>query len=250
MSSQVITITFEGTLNAAPTHLDSIRVMNLTAGGDTTIYFPDNVLVLGTMGISEVSTPGPSMQALPNPIVGSTEVVLRSVRGAALITSHDVAGRELVARSANLNAGIQRIRVSCERPGVHLLTVVQGGVQSALRLTAMEGAGPASFELSIGGRRCTFVLEVLPLEYPFDPGIAYGSDVDQEANTFLTVTMAGQEWMAENLRVSSYANGDPIPNTTSSFSTGGWSYYNNDPQYEGPYGRLYNSRIQLINAIG
>jgi uncharacterized protein (TIGR02145 family) len=55
----------------------------------------------------------------------------------------------------------------------------------------------------------------------------------------------GQEWMAENLRTTAYANGDPIPNVTGNaqwqnLTTGAWSHYNNDNQYENPYGKLYN----------
>ena len=55
----------------------------------------------------------------------------------------------------------------------------------------------------------------------------------------------GQEWMAENLRTTSYANGDPIPNITdatqwSNLTTGAWVHYNNDSQYENPFGKLYN----------
>jgi uncharacterized protein (TIGR02145 family) len=55
----------------------------------------------------------------------------------------------------------------------------------------------------------------------------------------------GQEWMVENLRTTSYANGDPIPNITdgtqwANLTTGAWKYYFNDNQYENPYGKLYN----------
>jgi uncharacterized protein (TIGR02145 family) len=55
----------------------------------------------------------------------------------------------------------------------------------------------------------------------------------------------GQEWMAENLRTTSYANGDPIPNVTigiewGRLTTGAWVHYNNDSLYENPYGKLYN----------
>jgi uncharacterized protein (TIGR02145 family) len=55
----------------------------------------------------------------------------------------------------------------------------------------------------------------------------------------------GQEWMAENLRTTTYANGDPIPNVTDStqwlnLTTGAWAHFNNDNQYENPYGKLYN----------
>ena len=51
--------------------------------------------------------------------------------------------------------------------------------------------------------------------------------------------------MAENLRTTTYANGDPIPNVTDdtqwkNLTTGAWVHYNNDSQYENPYGKLYN----------
>lgn len=103
-----------------------------------------------------------------------------------------------------------------------------------------SGTGTASFALHIGGRRCTLTRTVLPLPGPFNPALDYGSDVDQDGNTFLTITIGGQEWMAENLRVSTFANGAAIPNITGSTSAATWVHYNNDAQYEVPYGKLYN----------
>jgi uncharacterized protein (TIGR02145 family) len=55
----------------------------------------------------------------------------------------------------------------------------------------------------------------------------------------------GQAWMAENLRTSVYANGDPIPNVTdgtqwSNLTTGAWAHYDNNSTKENPYGKLYN----------
>ena len=73
-----------------------------------------------------------------------------------------------------------------------------------------------------------------------------GSGVtDVDGNNYPTIIINGQEWMADNLRTSKYANGDPIPNVTDNFqwenlTTGAWAHYNNDSQYENPYGKLYN----------
>jgi hypothetical protein len=44
-----------------------------------------------------------------------------------------------------------------------------------------------------------------------------------------------QVWMTKNLDVTTYRNGDPIPEVTdatawSELTTGAWCYYNNDPQ--------------------
>jgi uncharacterized protein (TIGR02145 family) len=78
-----------------------------------------------------------------------------------------------------------------------------------------------------------------------NPSITYGGMTDQEGNSYATVVIGTQEWMAENLRTATYANGDPIPNVVdnglwSNLFTGAWAHYDNDSQYENPYGKIYN----------
>jgi uncharacterized protein (TIGR02145 family) len=71
---------------------------------------------------------------------------------------------------------------------------------------------------------------------------------DVEGHNYPTVTISGHEWMAQNLNVSKFNNGDPIPEAKSkeqwetACKTGkpAWCYYNNDPTMEGKYGKLYN----------
>ena len=73
-----------------------------------------------------------------------------------------------------------------------------------------------------------------------------GAGVTFNGYTYASIVLGnGQEWMAENLRTTTYANGDPIPNVTyntqwQNLTTGAWAHYNNDSQYENPYGKLYN----------
>jgi uncharacterized protein (TIGR02145 family) len=60
-----------------------------------------------------------------------------------------------------------------------------------------------------------------------------------------TVTFFNQVWMLSNLDVDHYRNGDPIPQVTdpdewSKLTTGAWCYYNNDPENDKIYGKLYN----------
>ena len=68
---------------------------------------------------------------------------------------------------------------------------------------------------------------------------------DIDANQYATVIIGTQEWMAENLRTTKYANGDVIPNVTDpnqwySILSGAWCHYQNNTQYEIPFGKLYN----------
>ena len=71
------------------------------------------------------------------------------------------------------------------------------------------------------------------------------SITDADGNKYTSVNIGTQEWMVENLRTTKYSEGTPIPNVTdndewSNLTTGAWSHYNNDSQYEKTYGKLYN----------
>ncbi len=62
---------------------------------------------------------------------------------------------------------------------------------------------------------------------------------------FKSVKIGNQIWMAENLNVNNYANGDPITEVKSAeqwsnLTTGAWSYYNNYIANGNVYGKLYN----------
>jgi uncharacterized protein (TIGR02145 family) len=72
----------------------------------------------------------------------------------------------------------------------------------------------------------------------------YGVMADQQGNVYKTITIGEQEWMAENLRTSIYRNGEPINFEGNSslwnLNIGSWCFFENDPQYNCPYGKLYN----------
>ncbi|HPG39934.1 MAG TPA: FISUMP domain-containing protein [bacterium] len=68
---------------------------------------------------------------------------------------------------------------------------------------------------------------------------------DIDGNIYQTVLIGDQWWMAENLRVLYYNNGEPIPNITDNAQwmdqmSGAWCYYDNNPAYAADYGVLYN----------
>jgi uncharacterized protein (TIGR02145 family) len=78
-----------------------------------------------------------------------------------------------------------------------------------------------------------------------NPNLTYGNMTDQEGNVYKTIVIGTQEWTAENLKTSIYRNGDPIATNLSdtdwlNTQIGAWVFYNNDSQYECPYGKLYN----------
>lgn len=91
----------------------------------------------------------------------------------------------------------------------------------------------------------TFILCISFISFSQTAGAGV-TDID--GNSYETVIIGTQEWMAENLRVTKYKNGDPIPNITDNtqwgnLTSGAWSHYNNDSQYENLYGKLYNWHV-------
>ncbi|MBN2411271.1 T9SS type A sorting domain-containing protein [candidate division KSB1 bacterium] len=73
----------------------------------------------------------------------------------------------------------------------------------------------------------------------------YRTITDIEGNVYKIVKIGDQWWMAENLKVTHYRNGDPIPNVTDStdwvtLKSGAFCNYNNIENYVSTYGRLYN----------
>ncbi len=70
-----------------------------------------------------------------------------------------------------------------------------------------------------------------------------GQVTDIDGNTYKTIKIGDQWWMAENLKVTYYRNGDNIPNVTDSsewqsLSTGAYCTYGNENATT--YGLLYN----------
>ncbi|MGB6036125.1 MAG: fibrobacter succinogenes major paralogous domain-containing protein [Cryomorphaceae bacterium] len=99
-----------------------------------------------------------------------------------------------------------------------------------------------------------------------DQGVGYGDELsfttmetfyiegepltDVEGNVYRTVEMEkeGMTWMAENLKVTSYNNGDPIPfiPDTEAWledSLGAYCYWENDPSFVPDYGNLYKLTV-------
>ena len=60
-----------------------------------------------------------------------------------------------------------------------------------------------------------------------------------------TITIGNQVWTSKNLDVSTYRNGDVIPQVQDvsawrNLTTGAWCYYDNDASNGTKYGKLYN----------
>lgn len=82
--------------------------------------------------------------------------------------------------------------------------------------------------------------------YTFTVSVTVPTTVtDIDGNVYNTVTIGTQVWMAENLKVTKYRDGTPVPNVTdgptwAALTTGAWCHYNNSATNGTKYGKLYN----------
>ena len=72
-----------------------------------------------------------------------------------------------------------------------------------------------------------------------------GTVTDIDGNIYHTIKIDNQWWTLENLKVTHYRNGDPIPYVADSatwagLSTGAYCVYNSDANNVATYGRMYN----------
>ncbi|NTW82676.1 MAG: hypothetical protein HGB36_04825 [Chlorobiaceae bacterium] len=68
---------------------------------------------------------------------------------------------------------------------------------------------------------------------------------DADGRSYSTVKLGSHIWTAENLDVSHYRNGDPVPEVKdpdawSKLTTGAWCWYGNSSENGKIYGKLYN----------
>lgn len=79
----------------------------------------------------------------------------------------------------------------------------------------------------------------------FNPNLTYGTMSDNDGNTYKTIVIGTQTWMAENLKTTRYRNGNPITTNLSNAawqntSSGAYDVYNFDAANNSTYGKLYN----------
>ncbi len=123
-------------------------------------------------------------------------------------------------------------------------TLVNGNGSVTYEISGTPASvGTANFEIALGGKTCSIHLNVG--DVPQIIGKPGPNITDVEGNTYKTVYIGTQHWMAENLKVSKYSDGTTIPNITdntqwNNLTTGAWAYYNNDAGNNAKYGTLYN----------
>ena len=117
-----------------------------------------------------------------------------------------------------------------------------------LTTKTVDGAGAGTFESSITGltANTTYYVRAYATN---SVGTSYGAEFSfttlPPVTPIATVTIGLQTWTSQNLDVSTYRDGTPIPQVTDqtqwdALQTGAWCYYANETANGTIYGKLYN----------
>jgi uncharacterized protein (TIGR02145 family) len=92
----------------------------------------------------------------------------------------------------------------------------------------------------------TVKIDVDIQDIEFNNSVSYGTMTDQDGNVYKTVTIGEQTWMAENLRTTTYRNGDPITKIEEfedwkATTKGAYCWMKNDEEtHKNKFGAFYN----------
>ncbi len=217
---------------------NEIQQLSVSATGDT-LYLQNGGFII-IPGISSANLPAQfAIVSTVNAssISGSTAISGGSIssNGGSSISSKGVVWSTNSGPSISNNFGITN-----EGSGISSYTSYISGLLPNtgyyLRAYATNAVGTSY------GNEIYFITNNVVGSIFTNPGLGVNFDGYQYPSVVLG---NGQEWITENLRTSKYANGDSIPNVSdnvewSNLTSGAWSYYNNNSQYESSYGKLYN----------
>ena len=134
-----IELTFTAIDSAAYVQLDSIKVMNCTQGRDTTLCWPDTVLVLDyQVGIHEISDDIGNLQVFqnyPNPVVNHTTISLYVPdKDEVGIIITDMLGRMILKSDRVLDKGIHSFRFAPGSGSLFFFTANWRGKSSSIKI--------------------------------------------------------------------------------------------------------------------
>ena len=277
--SQVYKISFTANAPDASVTYDSIQVTDLNSpiNNKITLFYGDT-LGLGNLGVSEINESGNDLLIYPNPASGNVMLNVSLLTSDLIkISIFDLSGRELIQNEVKLVKGCHRFMINGLKQGVYLANVTGRNFSKTVRLVNnacisnelnISYIGHESLLLKNKTTKSTninsflnyFSGDLLFFKAYKGDYIRIVTDIptssktihfnfieckDIENHHYATVKIGSQNWMAENLKATTYRNGDSIPYIlidTNWMNTkkGAYGYYNNNANMAALHGNLYN----------
>jgi len=132
-------LTFSAIDNASYIQLDSIEITNQTQGGDTVLFWPDTVLVIGDpVGTPEISESSDGFEVFPNypnPVKDQTIItVYVPEKDNVTIMISDIMGREVINNDWVFARGYHSFRFAPGGGQVFFFTAFSKGTGSSIRI--------------------------------------------------------------------------------------------------------------------
>ena len=276
IQAQNYLINFAGT--GASNVVGTVKVDNLTSGATVTLNGEDVLHLIPVVGIGTPDIDNGTLHIYPNPMAEQAMLTfVASESGNVVIGIFDLSAKTVCQFSSMLSTGIHSFRISGISRGMYFVKVTginynystklisQSNLQSTERIEYVSSVkNPASNQLKnitatidmpytdgdqllytgSSGIYSTIVTDVPISSKTITFNFAACTDADN--NNYSIVQIGTQTWMAENLKVTHYHNGDAIPNITDSTVWGGLTdgaycwYKNDEASYKNIYGALYN----------
>jgi uncharacterized protein (TIGR02145 family) len=269
-------ISFEGT--GAATAVNTVTVMNLTAGTSRTINGDDILRLTSTVGISDVDIENlAGIKIYPNPMTDRSKLLISAPEaGDAVISVYDISGRQLSRIKSYIQNYTQEFTLSGLKNGFYIINVkgntyqFSGNVISNGKSDGITRIEKVSENIAVD-RKVTLtnakgVMATIDMEYTTGDRLLFmGTSgiystvvteipdadktitfdfvpcTDGDGNNYPVVNINGQTWMAENLKTTQYNDGTDIPLVTDNTA---WSSLIT-PGYE-----WYNYDPSYKNAYG
>jgi uncharacterized protein (TIGR02145 family) len=164
-SQQYMTLTFTGieTESGNWLQMDSIYVRNMMNNSDTTLIYPDTVLMLESSAINELNSNGSGFELLqnyPNPFVDKTNFGLKiNDQSDVSIEVFDVIGQRVTQFKNHLQRGIHSFTFHGNAQRFYILKVSDGYHTQSLKLLSTGTGTGSGHQIVYNGQQS------LPLQY-------------------------------------------------------------------------------------
>ncbi|MDD5695886.1 MAG: FISUMP domain-containing protein, partial [Bacteroidales bacterium] len=284
-----IELTFTAVDSTAYVQLDSIKIMNRTQGGETVLVWPDTVLSVLWVGVSEPEQISGFRlnQNYPNPVGDQTTINLTvPEQGQVNMMVTDLLGRTLYSRDFVLSEGTHALLFTPGKESTYFLSANWRGERQTIKI----------LHYGAGHQKCLFKYTGLISSVPekklsaqaedfiFNPGdellyIGYAAglesgmlDAPEQDSTYTfqfatnipcpetptvkykgqvynTIQIFSQCWLKENLNVGTMINGTIEQSNNGTIEK---YCYNNEPDSCTKYGGLYqwNEMMQYTTQPG
>lgn len=166
-----------------------------------------------------------------------------------MVTIRAMADDDGFIQNVQFFLGYQNVETVSEPPYVHKFEVSDSIIgELAIRAVAVDNEG------GVNSHSVTIIVDA---PGGFNPNLTYGKLSDVDGNMYRTIKIGEQNWMAENLKVTKYADGSPIEFIDDDARWGmlgendkAYCWYDNKSEYADTTGALYSWPAAMNGASG